>query len=83
MTIHLLLDHRMGKIPDAIKLVQNFGELSIHVEGNSFDVPCRGKHVLLHGEESAFQNWLRPLDGFWLGKGQPMLQDFTIAHIKD
>jgi hypothetical protein len=80
ITITLLLTSEMKPVPKSIKILSNWDTISMIVPSDNTIVV--GDHVCLKGTEEDFKNWLRPFNGIWVGQGSPMLQEFTLSHIK-
>lgn len=78
MNLCILLQPEHEPIPDNVTVLQDYGELGVHTD-NGF---ITGKQIIMEGEPTAFQDWLRPFDGVWVGRGSPMMQEFAIMHIK-
>jgi hypothetical protein len=82
MQIHLLVSNAMP-VPDDIRVIQDFGEVSLfREEDHPPEMYFNGRHMAVEGTEEAVKNWLRPFDGVWLGKGPPIFQQFEIVHVK-
>lgn len=82
MKLALLVGEAMKPIPKNIKIVEDWGDVSI--VHNEPDMYYYGDHMYLEGNKSDFVAWLKPFDGIWLQKGScPMLQEFEVGHIKD
>jgi len=80
MKLVLLLEDKLNPIPDTIKVLEDWGFVSVV---NGWGKPLvSGSHVYLEGTEEAFKEWLRPFDSVCVGQGSPMLQNFSIMHIK-
>lgn len=60
-----------------VKIEANYGNIIIRTNKGWVD----GDHIIVSGEEDVIKEWLGPMEGFWKGKGQPMLQEFEIVHI--
>lgn len=82
MKINLVISKKMEPIPDAVKVVEDYGNLRLF-QGTDHppDMYYEGKHVVVEGETEAIKDWLRPFDGVWIGNGIPMTEQFVIGHI--
>lgn len=80
MLVHLLLtEEQRTSIPEEIRQVQDFGEVTIvtNPEDNQWAKKYfRGQHILLEGEANNFQEWLFKYNSICVGVGQPMEQRF-------
>ena len=81
MKLILLVSEAMKPIPNEVKVIENWGDVSIF--HNIPKMYSWGDHMLLEGERSDFERWLMPFDGVWIGKGIPQFQEFEVGHIKD
>ena len=82
MTINLLVSHEMNPVPDDIKVIENYGKLTLFRDLNHPpEMYYTGEHMIVSGTEEAMKNWLRKFDGVWVGNGIPMLEHFTIMHV--
>lgn len=79
----LLKTSNLGDIPADIKVLDNWGSVSV-VDSNGGPLVA-GDHVHLEGPCEAFINWLKPFDEVWITKRgtSPMEQVFEAVHIKD
>ena len=77
LQLHLLMTEVVPPIPDDVKVLQDFGEVSIVSDGEFIT----GTHVAVECGEPELRSWLGPLDGYWLGVGQPFQQQFHIVHL--
>lgn len=84
MKLVLLVEGKMEPIPEAIKVLEDWGDVTIRAEIGSPPQAAfiEGRHVYVEGEEEAIKKWLLPFAGVWLGHGPPMLQQFEVAHIR-
>ncbi len=76
----LLVTKEMEPIPDKIKVLANWGWVTVVNKKNGEHLDG-GNHQMLEGEPFDFAKWLVKLDGVWVGKGSPMLQQFEIRHV--
>jgi hypothetical protein len=82
MHLALLVERKMEPVPADIKVVNSWGFVSVQT-GEGLKGPfVAGDHMALEGEPEAFQKWLRPFDGVWVGQGSPIMQSFVVKHIK-
>lgn len=79
MTIHLLVSKEMKPVPDNIKVVEDYGEVSI--TSDVHEMYHTGDHMVVEGDEEAMRSWLGPFDGVWLGEGPPIFQQFKVMHV--
>lgn len=82
MQLYMLYEEtRLGPIPEGIKIVHDFGRVQIRTHGTDRHVV--GTSLVLAGPPQIFVDWLKHVDGFWVGQGQPCEEQFRIAHIKE
>lgn len=79
MHLHLLLTPELSPIPKTCKIVHDFGPLVVVFDG--FDK--EGKHCVVEDTQENIITWLKPFDGFVKGNGNPMMESFTIVHVKE
>lgn len=77
MRINLLIEPAMKPIPNTIRVVQSFGDLSVLCDNRKI---VRGEHAIIEGVNDAIIDWLLPHSGFWMGVGTPIMQQFTLRH---
>lgn len=82
MQIHLLVMKEMEPLPENIEVLDDYEIVSIFSNEGLGRILATGRHLLISASEEALKNWLRSFDGIWLGKGQPIFQEFEVAHIK-
>lgn len=70
----MLVQHKHYPIPETMKIVDNYGTLTVRLESGKF---VSGRHCVLEGTEENIKAWLQPHGSFLLGEGSPMLQQFT------
>lgn len=77
MQVCMLLTDELKPVPDAVKVVQNWGDVCL-TSG------VYGDHVIVECEEQALRDWLSPFDGFWKAKPGTavMAQEFEAVHIE-
>ena len=84
MKLALLVTDEMKPIPEAIKVLEDWGFVGIFV-GEIGDIRdyADGDHMYVEGDEQTIANWLRPFDGVWRTKPgtSPIFQQFEIVHI--
>ena len=78
MQLHLLVTPDLPDKPDDIRVLEDFGSVQIHSDGEFF---C-GTHLAIECDETSLRAWLGSVDGFWLGEGQPFQQHFKVVHLK-
>lgn len=78
MIFHLLLTSVVPPIPDNIKIIENWGEITLHTGGGL----VVGTHVMVECTSEAAIDWLGGLNGFWLGVGAPINQQFEVSNVK-
>lgn len=81
MMLHLLVSKEMQPLPHNITVVENYGNLDLMSDGTPPEIYHSGDHMVVEGDEEAIRSWLSPFDGFWLGDGPPVFQQFKIVHI--
>jgi hypothetical protein len=79
MMIHLLVTENMLPVGPGVTVNENYGKVFLVVPAGT-SIACEGDHCVVSGTVEAIQNWLRPFDGFWLGKGPVQLQEFVVSH---
>lgn len=79
MRLHLLITKEMMDTkPRTTEIDHEWGELSV-VFG---DRTVTGLHCFVSDTQNNLTNWLKPFDGVPVGNGSPMMESFTIMHIK-
>ena len=80
MNCHILIPfYKLSSIPSTIKLVHNFGEVTLHVEDVLGNAPyTTGDHIYLQGDVAELIKWFATLGPIWMGKGNPMMQEFNL-----
>lgn len=79
MLLHLLLtDDIKETMPDTVKVKNDFGPLWVVFEKGR----KHGQHCIVEDTTENMIKWLSPFDGFVKGNGVPMMESFSIAHIK-
>ena len=84
MKLALLVTDEMKPIPEAIKVLDDWGFVGIFIgDGENPSDYANGDHVYVEGEDQAIANWLRPFDAVWRTKPgtSPMFQRFEAVHI--
>jgi hypothetical protein len=79
MRIALLVEGKMHDIPDDVKVIANYGDVSIPAAQGGKQ---HGDHMIVDGEPEAIKRWLRPYAEVWVGQGQPAEERFEVMHIK-
>ena len=81
MKLALLVTGEMEPIPEAIKVLEDWGHIGITTNGRDYIGGC---HMYVEGSEEDITNWLRPFDTVWRQKPgtSPMFQQFEAVHIK-
>jgi len=88
MQLHLLITPDiMTTIPKEVKIIDEYGQLDVIFPSTESTNPLdadllTGLHAIVEGEKEHIINWLKPFDGVPIGNGIPMMEQFTIKHIK-
>ncbi len=78
MQMHLLLTNDIkATMPSTCKITDSWGDLPVRFESETHI----GLHCFVEDTAENLKNWLRPFDGFIVGNGSPMMEQFTFAHI--
>ena len=80
MQMHLLVSLEMRySLPKEIKLLADWEEVNLIVTNDIGISPSytKGDHIAIEGDKQVIENWLAPFNGVWIGKGSPMMQNFT------
>lgn len=70
---HMLLTKDLKPVPETIKTIENWGPLSIVVDGTKETI--KGEHVFLEGDTDDFDAWWKGKK-IWVGTSHPQLQCF-------
>lgn len=76
----LLATKNIYPIPSDIKILSNYGPISIIV-GTNLQNQIRGDHLIIEGDPQSICDWLHPKGDIWIGKGSPILQKFKLELI--
>jgi hypothetical protein len=71
---HLLVTSDLFPIPEGIKVIQDYGRVSIVVDGDPKKT-ASGKHMIVDGTMEAKHDWFKG-KFVWIGTGSPMFQQF-------
>lgn len=81
MIFHMLLsDEQRCSIPEEIRQVEDFGELTIIInpEAGPWNKKYfNGYHLLLEGQADSFKEWMYKYNSIYVGVGSPMEQRFV------
>lgn len=82
MQLHLLLTNDIyPSKPDTCKIIMDFGRLTV-IFDNDLNDRAKGLHCVVEDTTENMIKWLSPFDGIVVGNGNPMMEKFTIQHIK-
>lgn len=85
LMFHMLLTKELPPKPDNIQMVEDWGYVKVlesTIRGPM--ILGEGNHILVKGEEKDIVEWLSQCEnGFLLGKGAPMSQEFEVSSVKD
>lgn len=80
MLIDLLLTPEIQeKMPSSARIVENYGKITCIFD----DFKLEGLHVIIKDSPENFKEWLKEFDGIAVGNGNPIMQEFTIMHVKN
>ena len=91
MKLHMLLTPEIKSvIPPTCKIIMDFGRLqvafpndpnslSLHVSDEEI---MEGLYCVVEDTTENIAAWLKPFDGVPIGNGNPMLEKFSIMHVK-
>ena len=76
MIARLLVESSMRPIPQTIKVLSDWGEVT--VVSNKGELVAQGEHLELSGEPEEFETWLEKTGSFWRTKPgtSPIMQQF-------
>jgi hypothetical protein len=82
---HLLLTTEQQRTrPANVKIMQSWGELTIIFDGENGEPgkAVHGLHCFIEGYQEDIISWLKPYDAVYVGNGSPMMETFSVVHIK-
>lgn len=80
--VNVVLSYEMLKSkPESVNIFQSYGHISI-VCDSDINMYSYGNGVCLEGSEDDIKKWLRPYEGIWVYKGNPMLEQFEVMNVK-
>jgi hypothetical protein len=85
MQLHLLLTPEIRKtMPPSVTITADWGNLLVIFPDKNHNPVhnLEGLHCFIDGPKDDIITWLKPFDGVPIGSGSPMLEQFTIKHIK-
>lgn len=80
MKVHLLITPEIEPVPDDVKVLHDFGKISVIVEYPEL-ISIVGNNAVVEASEESIIRWLGKYDEFWKGSGVPQMEHFELANI--